>query len=324
MKRHLFCWAWWALLSGQAGRVVAASLLAGLIASPAVVAVPSVVVSIAPLHSLVAGVMAGVSEAELLLRGYTSPHAYQLKPSQAAQLSDADIVFWIGPDMETFLRRPLRALRGTTRTLGLMDAPGIELLPNRVGGPWEEEGHAFETAGEPSVPHAFDPHLWLDPANAKHIVRAIAEVLIEIDPASAAAYRRNAVELERRIDELDVALGRELASVRDVPYVVFHDAFQYLEHRYRLNAVGSVVVRPDLMPSARRIVRLRAKVLDSGARCVFSEPQFRSSLLPTIVEGTELKSGILDPIGATLIPGPDLYFELMRRNASALVDCLGG
>jgi len=291
----------------------------------AVAAPPEVVVSIKPIHSLVAAVMAGVGTPALIVAGGTSPHLFTLRPSDAEHLASARIVFWIGPIFEGFLTKPLAALAGRADIVELDRAPEITLLPAREGGLWEP--HADELAHHHANQRAaadteMDGHLWLDPANAKAIAALAAAQLAAVDPANAARYRENAAALSGRLEALDAMLDARLRPLRERPFVVFHDAYQYLTRRYGLAAVGSVTVSPARPPSARRIAAIHAKIVALQARCVFREPQFPPRLVDTVMAGTAARSGVLDPEGADLAPGPDLYFALMRGLADALADCL--
>jgi len=277
---------------------------------------PRVVVSIAPLHSLVAGVMEGVAAPELLVRGNASIHTYTLRPSQVRALNHARVVFRIGNELESFLNKPLAALDKKVHIVNLIDWPGITLLATRSGGLWERHTRHHGK-------HSYtDNHIWLDPQNAKIIVSAIVEVLSETTPEHASHYRANGKKLLAKLDELDRQLGATLAPVKSVPYLVFHDAYHYFETRYGLNAVGAVTPNPEHMPGARRLREIRKYIHATHAHCLFREPQFSPAWLQLISEGTQLKIGTLDPLGASLEPGPDLYFTLMRQLAASLTDCL--
>ncbi len=284
-------------------------------------AAPKVVVSISPVHSLVAGVMEGVGEPQLILRSYSSPHAYQLRPSDAKKLSDAAIIFWIGEPLETFLKRPLSTLGRRARVVALMETEGLRLLRNRNAGVWTKSIEE-QTATNEEHYGKFDPHVWLDPDNVKLMVDKIARQLGAIDSLNAKTYRSNGANLMRRIDAMDQEAKKKLAPVKSIPYVVFHDAYQYFESHYGLNALGSITVGPERMPSARRLQDLRKKLRGLSAHCVFREPQFESALVETITEGIDVGHGILDPLGVAFEPGPDAYFDMMRANVSAIVDCL--
>ncbi len=295
---------------------------------PTASAAPNVVATITPIHSLVAAVMQGVGEPSLIVRGTASPHHYQLRPSDAVKLENARVIFWVGGSFETFLRKPLNILGQKARVVTLMQRQEIKLLRNRRGGVWEDHnGQHDEHAGHAereteSERNRFDAHLWLDPENAKKIADLIATELGTVDPANAVTYNSNSERLKHRIEMLDLKLAKRLDPIRDMPYVVFHDAYQYLERHYGLNAVGSITVGPEQRPSARRLTALRAKINELGARCIFSEPQFEPALVKTMIEGTRARRGTLDPLGSAFRPGPDAYFDMMNANVSTIVDCL--
>lgn len=277
---------------------------------------PQVVVSIKPIHSLVAGVMQGVGEPQLLVKGGGSPHGYVLRPSEAQALADADLIVWVGHQLESFLEKPLATIGKKARQLELSELLEPFLLPVRQGGSWETHKHQ-----EPQHQHGqvLNQHLWLSPLLAKRIVAQVAAALIDIDPVHQSNYQENSLQLQQRLDQLHVDLSEKLTPVKDIPYVVFHDAYQYFEVAYGLNAVGSITIDPERRPGARRIIEMRQKIKDLTARCVFSEPQFEPRLVSTIIEGSGARTGELDPIGAELVAGPDNYFQLMNALADDLL-----
>lgn len=166
-------------------------------------------------------------------------------------------------------------------------------------------------------------HLWLDPLNAKAMAAAIAVTLAVADPSHAAAYAANARALDARLDGLIRDVAAELEPVRTKPFIVFHDAYQYFERRFGLTAAGSITVSPEVIAGAQRVSEVRRKVRELGATCVFSEPQFEPRLVRVVIEGTAAASGVLDPEGAALADGPDLYFRLLRDLSGSLRRCLG-
>jgi zinc transport system substrate-binding protein len=329
-------------------RLIAAGLAAGLLSLPGSAAAepPEVVASIKPIHSLAAAVMTGVGAPALLVEGSASPHSYALRPSDAARLEAADIVFWIGPALESYLARPLAGLAADARVITLADLPGLVRHPPRDGGVWEPHEHVAAThqhtpdgasAHEEieadahehehdDVPQAgaIDPHLWLDPGNAQVIAGAMAEALAAVDQENAATYRANAAALAERIAALDAELAQLLAPVRDRPFVVFHDAYQYFETHYGLAAAGSITVSPEQAPGARRLAEIGAAIAARSAACVFREPQFEPALVELVVEGTGARQAELDPEGTALAAGPELYVALMRGLGRVIADCLGG
>ena len=479
----------------------------------------SVVTSIKPVHSLVSGVMEGVGTPTVIIEGAGSPHTYSLKPSQARQLQDADLVFWMGDELETFLEGPIKNIAKSATSIKLIDSHGLKKIKFREGGMFDAHDdhddhgghddhghgeHAFEWAGvfelsagtynwtfakvdgdyadpamkmvilksgdieaseemaetlmssekaeskksgnklvagemayalnfdaskntttfpveissggkftfftehmpfefeanehffkdasgndvepiaqEPDADHhghddhghdkhakddhddhghdkhakddhddhghdkhakddhddhghdkhakgghddhghgEFDPHVWLDPINAKAIVHEIEEALVKVDPKNAKKYEANADRIAKEMDKLVEELREQLKPVQEKGFIVFHDAYQYFEQRFGVSAIGSITVSPEVMPGAERVSELRKKIMDLSATCVFSEPQFEPKLVKTLVEGTGARTGVLDPLGASLTKGPDLYSQLVREMASSLKNCL--
>lgn len=290
---------------------------------------PAVLASIKPLHSLVAGVMDGIGAPQLLLEGAGSPHSYALRPSQAGALERADVVFWVGEDLEAFLARPLSALSEDAAVVALSEVDGLRRLPTREAGMWSGDEPPKEERGDGDAHEhaahahgAVDMHLWLDPRNGAVMAGAIAATLGAIDPERAAAYQANATRIGADLAEIDAELAAALAPVQERPFVVFHDAYQYFEDRYGLNAVGSITVDPQRAPGAARLRQIRAELQKTDAACVFAEPQFRPALVETVTEGTGVGTGVLDPLGADLAAGPEQYAQLLRGLADSLVDCL--
>ncbi len=277
-----------------------------------------VVVSIKPIHSLVALVMDGVGVPELIVEGAASPHSFSPKPSQAAKLQLAKTIFWIGAGLESALAALITTLGGPAQVVALAQTDGLKLLPSAGGRAPASAGHGDGNAAVSGL----DTHVWLDPDNARIMVTAIADVLAKSDPDHASQYQDNARATVARLDELGDEIARLLEPVKGRPFVVFHDAFRYFEARFGVPAAGAILANPDGIPGARRIADIRRTIVDLGAICVFSEPQFQSGLVDVLVEGTGAATGVLDPLGSAIASGPDHYFVLMRTMAQAFSDCL--
>ncbi|WP_041768984.1 zinc ABC transporter substrate-binding protein [Pseudovibrio sp. FO-BEG1] len=363
-------------------------LLAGSVSFPALAqAEVKVVASIKPIHSLVASVMKGVGTPDLVVEGAGSPHTYSLRPSTARKIANADVVFWVGPQMESFLETPLENLANDATIVTLKDSHGLTLLNFREGGNFEghdHDDHAGETAeehaehadeaheehadhdhekhedhadhdhekheehaehdhekheehadhekheehaehaGHDHGAEAFDMHIWLSPTNAIAMLHEIEETLSKADPANAAKYAANAKAEAEEISKVSDALKADLKGYQSKPFVVFHDAYRYFEEEYNLNAVGSVTVSPEVLPGAKRLTEVRAKLENLGVSCVFSEAQFNPRMVAVLKEGTGVSSAELDPLGSTLDSGPQLYTELLKQMGSAFNTCLSG
>jgi len=285
-----------------------------------------VLVSIKPFHSLVSAIMQDVSEPLLLINGNNSPHSYALRPSSAENLQQADLVFWGGEILEGFLTKPLQSLASRAKLVSLQETAGLRLLPLRSGIGWQKHetdstnDHSAED--ETTSTSGTDPHIWLDPYNAKIISSKIVEILTEMDPQNAQSYRRNGEKYGLRLELLDRKLKAEMTKVAETPYMVFHDAYQYFEKRYQLNVVGSMTLHIGFGSSVRRLTAVRKTIQKEKIRCIFSEPQFSPKLLQTVIAGTNVKQGTLDPLGAGLESGAELYFTLLNNLSHNLSSCL--
>ena len=311
-------------------RIIKATLIATAIFSSSLAYASeglSVVTSIKPIHSLVSAVMDGIGTPSLIIEGAGSPHTYALKPSQAKALQDADLAFWVGPAMESFLEKPIKEVASSARIVTLSDAHGLIKIEFREGGNFDShDDHAKQDDHDKHAKHddhgQFDMHVWLDPENAKIIINAIEEALIEADPHNARIYQGNAANVKRDLDKLITEVDAEMSPVKGTSYVVFHDAYQYFEDRFGMKPVGSITVSPETLPGAKRVKELREKIKSLNASCVFSEPQFEPKLIATVIEGTSAGKGVLDPLGVSIKVGPEMYFTLIRNMSKSMKNCL--
>jgi zinc transport system substrate-binding protein len=298
------------------------ALLGGVVASfcltAQAVAQPKVVTTIKPVHALALQIMRGVAEPTLLVKRSFSPHAYSLTPADATALSHANVFIRVSPAIEPFTEKVVRALPGDVEVITLIDTPGLKLLATRRGPTFSGAATLVNADDAGNI----DGHAWLDPANAQVMVERITQLLSRRDPANAATFRSNADALKGKLDDLAAELDGLLRPVAARPYVLFHDAMQYFERRFRLNPVGSISISPDIPPSGKRLVELRQRMRAAGVVCVFAEPPFSTELVATVVEGTGAHVGTLDPEAIRLAPAPDLYFSLMRALAADLTRCL--
>ena len=290
-----------------------------------------IAVSIKPLHALVQGVMGDTGEADLLMRQSASPHGYSLRPSQLRLLQKARAVFYIDDAFEPFLRNALSNLPQTVGIIEIAHQPGMEILPLRNNGDWDDHDHSVrghqENSAHTNTDHGHDEddlHVWLDTDNARIMVKVIARKLGEIYPDNKPIYHKNAESLLDRLGVLDKDLAGILNPVKGKPYIVLHDAFQYFDHQHGLNGVGSITVEPNQSPSITDVQTIRKKLRDKNVICVFREPQFSDRLIETVIEGSSVRVGTLDPIGASLAQTPDFYFLLLQNLANDFAACLDG
>ena len=299
-------------------------------------AAPKVVTTIKPLHSLVTQVMDGVGEPELLIK-QGSPHGYQMKPADAKNVAEADLVLYVSHELETFMP-PLLKKSAKEHSIEWAALPNLYPLPTRHGGMWEEgdddddhgdhHHHEHEHGHEHGHDHhghhhgAYDAHLWLSIARSKLLLEQTATELAAIDPANAAKYRDNAAKAAADLDALKTGLTTKLQPVQKRPFMVFHDAYQYFEQDYDLDAVGTVRVDPEHEPGAKRISELHQMIADHKIVCLFSEPQFPAKIVTKLAADGNVKTAVLDPVGADLAPGKTMYRQLLTNLADTLAGCL--
>lgn len=291
--------------------------------------VPLVAVDILPVHSLVAKVMEGLGSPDLIVQPGASPHGYSLRPSEAEALQRADIVFWVSESLSPWLEAPIASLAADAKSVELLEVEGTTELPFREGATFEKHSHEHEEHAdedhdheEDHDHHGHDPHAWLDPENARVWLDAIAADLSALDPEHADAYAANAAAGKADLAALINEISAKLESFRGTHFIVFHDAYQYFENRFDFSASGSIRLADATDPSPARIAEIRDKVAELKVACVFTEPQFNPGLVKTVFQDTDAKVGVLDPLGANLTAGPDLYPQLLRNLTDSLVSCL--
>ena len=340
-----------------------------------------VVASIKPIHSLASYLMDGIAKPDLIVDGYASPHGFAMKPSHAKMLQNADLIFWVGEDLESFLEKPLSSIAKKAEKIELMETKGLQVLKFRERNIFDEhdhDDHGHDDHGKKEDDHddhghdddhgkkeddhdhghdddhgkkeddhdhdhddhgkkeddhddhghddhdghahgEFDPHIWLDPINAKAMLNEMAEHLIENDSKNEAKYKSNLAKALQEIDKLTIDVMTDLSS--SVSSIVFHDAYQYFEERFNVKVLGAFTVNTDVMPGAEQLAEIREIIEHDKVACVFSEPQFNPDIINAVAKDMKIKTGVLDPLGATLNPGKDLYFNLIRNMSTSFKGC---
>jgi len=337
-----------------------------------------VVTSIKPIHSLASYLMDGIGKPELIVDGYASPHGFSMKPSHAKMLQNADLIFWVGEDLENFLEKPLKSIAKKAEKIELIEIKGLNVLKFRERNIFDEHDHDHDDHGKKEDDHddhdhddhgkkeddhddhdhddhgkkeddhddhdhddhgkkeehddhddhdgheghahgEFDPHIWLDTMNAKAMLNEMAEHLIENDPKNEAKYKSNLDKALKDIDKLTIEVMTELNN--SVSSIVFHDAYQYFEKRFNVNVLGAFTVNTDVMPGAEQLAEIREIIEHDKVACVFSEPQFNPDIINAVAKDMKIKTGVLDPLGATLDSGKDLYFKLIRNMSASFKGC---
>ena len=293
-----------------------------------------VVTTIQPLHSLVSNVMDGRGDLSLILEGSASPHNFTLKPSHAKMIEKADIIFWFGEDLETFLEKPLKSIPNKAKIISFMklsEIPKLKFREKNIFGDHddhkdghkdEHDDHKDEHGHKDAHGHAhgeFDVHLWLDPSNAKIILKEVAHVLSEVDPSNAEKYNQNANKTITKIDRMIIDIDKSIN--KSARFITFHDAYQYFEKRFGVASMGTLTVNPDVQPGAKQVSEIQKLIKEKNIKCIFSEPQFNPKLINMIAKNTNSKTGVFDPLGSELASGQLLYFKLIRNLANNLKGC---
>jgi len=308
-----------------------------------------VVTSIKPIHSLASYLMDGVAKPDLIVDGYASPHGFALKPTHAKMLQEADLIFWVGEDLENFLEKPLKSIAKKAEKIELMEIKGLTKLKFRERNIFEEHDHGHKEGdhddqkkkeddhdehghddehkedghdehGHEGHAHGeHDPHIWLDPMNAKVILSEMAEHLIENDQKNEVKYKANLKKAHKDLDNLTKKVKSELN--KDFKSIVFHDAYQYFEKRFGINILGAFTVNTDVMPGAEQLSEIREVIEHDKVSCIFSEPQFNPDIIKAVAKDTNVATGVIDPLGATLNPGKDLYFDLIGNMSKSFKGC---
>lgn len=320
------------------------SMAAALPGAMAMADVPSVAADIAPVHSLVARVMDGVGTPGLVIPPGASPHEHSLRPSEAAALEEADIVFWVGEDLTPWLADAIETLADDASVTALLEADDTVRLDFREDAMFEahehgdadDHGHddhahddhehddnAHDDHGHDGHAHGeYDPHAWLSPDNAAAWLNLIAARLSAADPDNAGTYFANAAAGREEIESLKGEITDTLEPVRGNRFLVFHDAYQYFETAFDFPAAGAISLSDASDPSPARIAEIRNRLSEQGVDCVLAEPQFNAGLVTTVTDGTEVATAVIDPLGSDLEPGIGMYPQLLRNLAGTLADCL--
>jgi len=302
-----------------------------------------VITTIQPINALVNAVIGNTGGSTSLIPSEVSPHEFKLKPSDVKSLQNGNIIFYISSHLESSITKVFKNLPKNIKIVNLMEETGVNHLAIRDNEEWERhdhhddhdkhakkddhhddhDKHAKKDDHHDDHEKEDDVHIWLDPDNAIKIIQKVNKELSLLFPENSQIYNKNATDIINKITELKREIKEELLSIKDKPYIVFHDAYQYFEKVFGLNAVGSIALEDDVATSPKQISYIRNKIIKSNVSCVFQEPQFDSKLVKTVVEGTDAKIGTLDPLGVDIANKKDFYLQLLRNMSKSLKECLG-
>ena len=276
-----------------------------------------VVTTIKPIHSLVAGVMDGLGSPSLIVDGSNSPHNFSLKPSHAKMIEDAEIIFWVGEDLETFMIKSLESIANNATKVSFMDLDNITKLKFKEENILEVEG--YDDDHDDHADGEFDAHIWLDPKNAIEIVNEIAKTLSLKDPNNKNVYYSNAEKLNHSLNELIEKIN--LSINKDARFIVFHDAYQYFEKRFDVSSAGALILNEEALPSAKKVSEIHKIIKKQNINCIISEPQFNPNIIKSIAQDSSILTGSFDPLGSSFDTNKNLYFEMILSLSNSLKDC---
>ncbi len=286
---------------------------------------PNVVVDLPSVHSLVSIVMDGVGTPDLIIPTTASPHDFALRPSQADDLQNADIVFWVGEDLTPWLSDPIETLAKNAKSVELLEHPKTFVLEIEEGEEEEHDQHDDEEKHDDHGHHDHgdhDPHVWLDPENAIVWLDIIAEQLGALDADHKDAYQKNAEAAKVELEKLVVETADVLSGAKGSKFIVAHDAYAYFAHRFGLEIIGAITETDDQAPSAGRVAKIAELVKSQDAACVFKKTTVKDGLVAAVVGKTDVKSSVLDPMGAGIEVGPAYYNEFITGLATSVKECV--
>lgn len=280
----------------------------------------TVISSVKPIGFITQAITSGITDAEILLPDGASPHTYSLKPSDLKNIKSAELVIWIGEDMETFMPTLLKNI-DKQKQIELMEIPAIKTLLRT-----NHDDHSHEEINHHQSDHdhhgEYDEHIWLSPEIAKIIAQSIHDKLITLYPDKKIKIDENLNEFTIKLSETEQNIAKKLINVQNRGYFVFHDAYGYFESQFRLKNLGSFTINPAVQPGAQKVYAIQQKLKEHQAVCVFIEPQFSPAVIEKLVNGTNVRIGELNPLGTDIMPSKDAYFQFLMKLTQQLLDCL--
>ena len=315
----------------QKNTLLFAALSAALWGTTAQHADAAVVASLKPLGFIASAIADGVTETQVLLPDGASEHDYSLRPSDAKRLQNADLVVWIGPEMEAFMDKSSQSIPDNKKvTIAQLDGVKPLLMKgadddDHDAGDGDDHDHAHGEKGDAHHHHGeYNMHLWLSPEIARLSAVAIHDKLVELMPQSRARLDANLKDFEANLATTDKQVANELAPVKGKGYFVFHDAYGYYEKHYGLTPLGHFTVNPEIQPGAQRLHQIRTQLVEQKATCVFAEPQFRPAVVESVARGTSVRMGTLDPLGTNIKLSKESYPAFLTQLATQYASCLKG
>lgn len=273
----------------------------------------NITVSIPPLAGIIAPLLDENDQISVILKPGASPHGFQLKPSDLRGLQSSDLIVWVGSPVDSWMQKTITNL--DKANVNLAKISGIETYPVRKGGLWEvhhhhelgekdeHEGHEDHEDHEDHESHSakellsIDGHLWMSYKNSLLLVKVVSKQLQQLKPNQTDQINQTTQAWLNKLQQTHKRIQQQLLPVKNKPYMVLHDAYQYFEKQYGLNGIGSIQLNPSITPSLKRVAKIRAKIKQGAVKCVFKEPQFPEKRVLAVTKGLDVQVGSLDPMG---------------------------
>ncbi len=297
-------------------------LAAAILTSGAVFSAQAdVVASVRPLGFIASAIADGVMPTEVLLPDGASPHDFALRPSDIARLRSADLVVWVGPEMEAFMTKSAAQLP-PNRQVEIATLPAVKPLLMKGGEDEHDHDHAHENDGDKHHHGEYNMHVWLSPEIAREAAIVIHDKLVELVPQKKQQLDANLARFEDGLTKTDKNIGTMLQPVQGKGYFVFHDAYGYFEKHFGLSPLGHFTINPEIQPGAQRLHLIRTQLVEQKATCIFAEPQFRPAVITAVAQGTKVRMGTLDPLGSGIELDADSYVNFLSQLANQYLSCL--
>ncbi|BDX02022.1 zinc ABC transporter substrate-binding protein [Marinomonas pontica] len=311
--------------------------------SPIALAKPIITTSIKPVSMVVAAIAGDKAEIQQIVSSTASPHDFAMRPSDLKKILNADVVVWVGESLERFLEKPLENAGKENSSIEWLALEGMSLHNFAKEHHHDDEGEAEEGHHDDHEAHedhdheahgdhdeheghhhdGVDPHVWLSPDNARVLAKAVTARLVSLDAANAEYYNGNLASFEKGLSAKDAEIRSALNKVNSVPYIVFHDGYSYFEQHYGLSHAGEITVSPERKPGAKKVAEIRHEIEEHNVQCVFSEPQFSPAIVKTLLDGTDVNTTPLDPLGAQVKMGTNAYLSFLDSLSGQFLSCLG-
>lgn len=243
----------------------------------------------------------------------TEPHDWEPGTRDMIALEKADVLVLNGASMEGWADKVTSALQNKNLVV-ITASDGVKLL----------EGHQQtkkKKGKDASKKAEHDPHVWLNPQNAKKEMENIKNALVKADEANKMVYESNYEKYAKELDKLDEEYRTTLRTLKNKNIIVAHEAYGYLCNAYGLNQIGIEGFAADSEPDPAKMAEIIDFAKENNVKIIFFEELVSPKVAEIIAKSVGAKTEVLNPIeGLTdeqLAQGDD-YLTVMRKNLSVL------